>query len=444
MSNVLDYFQIQKRGSNVRTEVIAGATTFATMAYILIIQPKYMGDAGMDAVGVLLATALVSGVITIVMGLASNMPFALAPGMGSNAVLANSIVLAGIATWQVGLGMVFISGTVFLLLSIFGIRELIVKLIPKDIKIGISAGLGLFIIRTALVNARLVNPDFRGFGDFSDPSVLLSAVSIVICFILYFLRIKTGGKEYRIRSSLLIAIVVTTVIGIPMGVVQVPSSIFTSGGIASLGNIAFKADVLGALRPEYIAFVLAFFVSDFFGTLATALGLGQQMGMLDENGNFPIIGKIFLVDAIGSVVGTCMGVTVVTSYVRKRSLGIEVGGRTGLTSVVTGLFFLLAVLFAPLFLMIPTAATTPVLLIIGFVMMQGLKSIDFGIEEWVPVGMLIISTLFYGISQGIGIGLLTYCGVKSAYYLFTDERGMDKLPSPSPLYYPVDLYSVFI
>ncbi|MFR5415062.1 MAG: solute carrier family 23 protein, partial [Enterocloster bolteae] len=187
--------------------------------------------------------------------------------------------------------------------------------------------------------------------------------------------------------------------------------------------------VLGALRPEYIAFVLAFFVSDFFGTLATALGLGQQMGMLDENGNFPIIGKIFLVDAIGSVVGTCMGVTVVTSYVESAS-GIEVGGRTGLASVVTGLFFLLAVLFAPLFLMIPTAATTPVLLIIGFVMMQGLKSIDFGIEEWVPVGMLIISTLFYGISQGIGIGLLTYCGVKSAYYLFTDERGMDKLPSP--------------
>ena len=172
------------------------------------------------------------------------------------------------------------------------------------------------------------------------------------------------------------------------------------------------------MRPEYIAFVLAFFVSDFFGTLATALGLGQQMGLLDENGNFPIIGKIFLVDAIGSVVGTCMGVTVVTSYVESAS-GIEVGGRTGLASVVTGLF-----------LMIPTAATTPVLLIIGFVMMQGLKSIDFGIEEWVPVGMLIISTLFYGISQVIGIGLLTYCGVKSAYYLFTDERGMDKLPSP--------------
>ena len=429
MNTLEKHFKIRERGSSVRTEVLAGMTTFATMAYIIILQPVNMRDTGMDTVGILIATALVSAFITMLMGVAANMPIALAPGIASGIVLTYSIVVPGLADWKVGLGMSMISAILFLVLSLFKIREKIVELIPKNIKIGISAGLGIFIIRTALVNARLVNPDFRGFGDFSDPSVLLSAVSIVICFILYFLRIKTGGREYRIRSSLLIAIVVTTVIGIPMGVVQVPSSIFTSGGVASLGNIAFKADVLGALRPEYIAFVLAFFVSDFFGTLATALGLGQQMGMLDENGNFPIIGKIFLVDAIGSVVGTCMGVTVVTSYVESAS-GIEVGGRTGLASVVTGLFFLLAVLFAPLFLMIPTAATTPVLLIIGFVMMQGLKSIDFWIDEWVPVGMLIISTLFYGISQGIGIGLLTYCGVKSAYYLFTDERGMDKLPSP--------------
>ena len=424
MNTLETFFKIRERGSSVRTEVLAGMTTFATMAYIIILQPVNMRDTGMDTVGILIATALVSALITMLMGVAANMPIALAPGIASGIVLTYSIVAPGLATWQVGLGMSMISAILFLVLSLFKIREKIVELIPKNIKIGISAGLGIFIIRTALVNSGLVNPDFRGFGDFSAPSVLLSAVSIVICF----LRVKTGGREYRIRSSLLIAIIVTTVAGIPMGVVRVPSSIFTSGGLSSLGNIAFKADVAGALRPEYIAFVLAFFVSDFFGTLATALGLGQQMGMLDENGNFPIIGKIFLVDAIGSVVGTCMGVTVVTSYVESAS-GIEVGGRTGLASVVTGVFFLLAVLFAPLFLMIPAAATTPVLLIIGFVMMQGLKSIDFEIEEWVPVGMLIISTLFYGISQGIGIGLLTYCCVKSAYYLFTDERGRDKLPS---------------
>ena len=320
MNTLEKHFKIRERGSSVRTEVLAGMTTFATMAYIIILQPVNMRDTGMDTVGILIATALVSAFITMLMGVAANMPIALAPGIASGIVLTYSIVVPGLADWKVGLGMSMISAILFLVLSLFKIREKIVELIPKNIKIGISAGLGIFIIRTALVNARLVNPDFRGFGDFSDPSVLLSAVSIVICFILYFLRIKTGGKEYRIRSSLLIAIVVTTVIGIPMGVVQVPSSIFTSGGVASLGNIAFKADVLGALRPEYIAFVLAFFVSDFFGTLATALGLGQQMGMLDENGNFPIIGKIFLVDAIGSVVGTCMGVTVVTSMWKVRQV----------------------------------------------------------------------------------------------------------------------------
>jgi AGZA family xanthine/uracil permease-like MFS transporter len=246
---------------------------------------------------------------------------------------------------------------------------------------------------------------------------------------MYFFRIKINGKEYKIRGSLLLAIFVTTIIGIPMGVVTIPKSFLTSGGLSSLGNVAFKFDLLGALRLEYIAFIFAFFVSDFFGTLATALGLGQQMGMLDKNGNFPIIGKIFLVDAIGSVVGTCLGVTVVTSYVESAS-GIEAGGKTGFTSIITGLFFLLAIFFAPLFLMIPTAATTPVLIIIGFVMMQGLKSINYSIEEWIPVGTLIVATLFYGISQGIGIGLLAFCIVKIVYYLFTDERGKGKLPSP--------------
>ena len=232
MNTLEKHFKIRERGSSVRTEVLAGMTTFATMAYIIILQPVNMRDTGMDTVGILIATALVSAFITMLMGVAANMPIALAPGIASGIVLTYSIVVPGLADWKVGLGMSMISAILFLVLSLFKIREKIVELIPKNIKIGISAGLGIFIIRTALVNARLVNPDFRGFGDFSDPSVLLSAVSIVICFILYFLRIKTGGKEYRIRSSLLIAIVVTTVIGIPMGVVQVPSSIFTSGAVS--------------------------------------------------------------------------------------------------------------------------------------------------------------------------------------------------------------------
>ena len=212
------------------------------------------------------------------------------------------------------------------------------------------------------------------------------------------------------------------------GGVKLPESAITSGGFESLGNVAFKFDLIGALRPEFLAFVLAFFVSDFFGTLSTALALGNQMGALDKDGNFPAIGRIFLADAIGSVVGAAMGVTVVTSYAESAS-GIESGGRTGLANFATAALFILAIFFAPVFLMIPTAATTPVLLIIGLSMMQGLKNVDFVPDEWIPVGVMLISTLFYGIAKGIGLGLIAYCLVHFAYYLFDDEREKGQLPS---------------
>ena len=224
MNKIAAFFQIRERGSNIRTEILAGMTTFVTMAYILIIQPKNMSGAGMDAVGILLMTALLSGVITIVMGLVSNMPFALAPGLGSSAILANAIVIAGVASWQTGLGMVFISGTIFLVLSVFGIREAVTRMIPKNLKIGFSAGIGIFIIRIALVSSKLVQPNFKGFGDMGDPSVRLAAIGLVVCLILNFLRISRGGKTYQLRGGLFIGIVATTIIGILMGVVKIPQA----------------------------------------------------------------------------------------------------------------------------------------------------------------------------------------------------------------------------
>lgn len=426
MNTLENRFHLRESRTTVRTELLAGATTFATMAYICVLQPLYMKQAGMDAVGVLLSTALVSGLITMFMGWYSNMPIALAPGIASSVVLTFSIVQSGLASWETGLGMVMISALLFLILSLFNLREKVVALIPKNIKVGISAGLGVFIIRTALVNAKLINPDFRGFGNLSDPSTALAAISIGLCLLLYFVRIKINGREYKLRASLLVTIILTTLIGIPMGVTQVPGNMFTQGGLRALGNVAFKLDLFGALRPEYAAFIFAFFISDFFGTLATALGLGSQMEMLDENGNLPVIGKIFLADSIGSVVGAFMGLTIVTSYVESAA-GIEVGGKTGLSSIFTGLFFLGTMLFAPVFLMIPTAATTPVLIMIGISMMQGLKTVNYESTEWTPVAILIMSTLFYGISQGIGIGLFAYCMIKTAHYLFTGEQG--QMPS---------------
>ncbi len=422
------WFGLKQNGTNARTEVLAGCTTFATMAYILIVHPNYMRASGMDATGVLIASALVSAVITILMGVMSNCPIALAPGISSGAVMAYSIVQPGIATWQVAIGMSMISAIIFLLLSIFNVRGKVVEVIPKNIKIGISAGLGLFIIRTAIVNAGLMDAEFRSFGDLGDPAVRLAAISILLCLVLYFLRIRVNGRVYKIRSALLISIILSTVLGIFMGVVAIPESIVTSGGFSSLKNVAFQLDFFGALRPEYLAFVLAFFVSDFFGTLSTALALGSQMGALDENGNFPAIGRIFLADAIGSVVGAAMSVTVVTSYAESAS-GIECGGRTGLANFATAALFILAIFFAPVFLMIPTAATTPVLLIIGLSMMQGLKNVDFVPEEWIPVGIMLIATLFYGISKGIGLGMIAYCVVHFACHLFDDEREKGQLPS---------------
>ena len=422
------WFGLKKNGTNVRTEMLAGCTTFATMAYILIIHPNYMRVAGMDATGVLIATALVSAVITILMGVMSNCPIALAPGIASGAVMAYSIVQPGLATWEVALGMSMISAIIFFLLSVFNIRGKVVEVIPKNLKIGISAGLGLFIIRTAIVNAGLMDSGFRSFGDLSQPSVQLAAISILICLVLYFLRIRINDRVYKIKSALLLSIIISTVLGIFMGVVKLPESIFTSGGLSSLANVSFKFDLFGALRPEFLAFVLAFFVSDFFGTLSTAFALGSQMGALDKDGNFPAIGRIFLADSIGSVVGAAMGVTVVTSYAESAS-GIESGGRTGLANFATAALFILAIFFAPVFLMIPTAATTPVLIIIGLSMMQGLKNVDYVPDEWIPVGIMLISTLFYGLSKGIGLGLIAYCVVHFAYYLFDGQREKGKLPT---------------
>lgn len=421
-------FHIKQRGSSIQTEVLAGATTFATMAYILVIQPRNMGEAGMDPAGVLLATALVAGLVTILMGLVSNMPFALAPGLGSSSVLAYSIVLAGIASWQVGLGMVFISGTIFLILSVFGIRELIVKLIPKNIKIGISAGLGMFIVRIALVNAKLVAPNFKGLGDFSNPAVRLAGIGILICLVLNYARFTIRGRTYQIRGGLLMGIVITTIIGYFMGVVKAPASIFTQGALSSIGKVAFKADVLGALRPQYIVFMFSFFVSDFFSTLGTSLGLANKAGLMDKDGNFPAIGRVFLVDSMGTLVGATMGLSVVTTFVESAS-GVEVGGRTGFASIVTGCLFLLGMLFAPVFLMIPTAATSAALVFIGISMMSGLKNVEFDPIKWAPVAIFIIGSLFCGSPKGICFGLVSYCIINIMHFAFAKERVKGDLPS---------------
>ena len=418
-----------ERGSSLRTEIIAGITTFATMSYILIVQASMMVAAGMNGAGVMLMTALISGLATLAMGLYAKSPFALAPGMGTNAILAYTLVAQGICTWQQGIGIVFISGIFFVLLSLFKIREKVVEVIPKVLKIGVGASVGAFLIRLSLANANMINVNGSSFAlnlDFANPAVLLSWIGLAITLILYFLRVRINGKTYHVRGSLLISIILITIIGIGMGQVQVPASIITTNALSNIGEVAFKLDILGAMRPALFTFMLMFFMSDFFSTLGTALGVAGKAGMLDENGDLPIIGRIFLVDSCATVAGALCGLTTVTTYVESAS-GVEAGGRTGLTAVTTAILFFLSMLFAPLFLMVPTAATAPALIIIGISMMQTLKDVDFKSVEWFPVGLMIIVSIFGGIANGIALGLVTYCLTHWARYLFTDSRA--KAPS---------------
>lgn len=425
MKNFLEHhFHLTESGTNVRTELLAGITTFCTMAYILIVQSGMMVAAGMNGAGVMLATALISGLATLAMGLYAKSPFALAPGMGTNAILAYTLVAQGICTWQQGLGIVFISGCFFVLLSLFKVREKVVETIPKVLKVGVGASVGAFLIRLSLANAGMINVNGSSFAlnlNLADPAILLSWIGLAITLLLYFMRIRINGKTYHLRGALLVSIVLTTIIGIFMGQVQLPSSIITTNALSSLGDVMFKLDIRGALNPALFTFMLMFFMSDFFSTLGTALGVAGKAGMLDENGDLPTIGKIFLVDSTATVVGALSGLTTVTTYVESAS-GVEAGGRTGMTAVTTAICFFLSMLFAPLFLMVPTAATAPALIIIGISMMQTLKDVDFKSVEWFPVGLMVIVSIFGGIANGIALGLVTYCLTHWARYLFTDSR----------------------
>ena len=417
-------FHIKERGSSVRTEIIAGITTFATMSYILIVQANFMAATGINGAGIMLMTALISGLSTLAMGLYTNMPFALAPGMGTNAVIAFTLVAQGICTWQQAMGIVFIAGCVFVLLSVFNVREKVVQVIPKVLKIGVGASVGAFLIRLSLANANMVTVSGSSYGlnlNFADKSVLLSWIGLAITLILYFMRVRIKGKTYHIRGALLISIILITLIGIGMGLVSIPQSIFTTNAASSIGDVAFKLDILGALKPGLFTFMLMFFMGDFFSTLGTALGLGGKAGMLDDNGDLPVIGKVFLIDSCATVAGSLLSVSTVTTYVESAS-GVEAGGRTGLTAITTAICFFLSLLFAPLFLMVPTAATAPALIIIGISMMQTLKDVDFKSVEWFPVGLMVIVSIFGGIANGIALGLVAYCLSHWARYLFTDSR----------------------
>ncbi|MCJ8342229.1 MAG: NCS2 family permease [Cetobacterium sp.] len=397
-------FKLKEHNTSISTEITAGITTFMTMAYILIVQPMFMSAAGMDTGAVTVVTAILSAAFSIIMGLYTNRPFAMAPAMGGNAFLAYTLVAGGIVTWQVGMGMVFMSGIAFLLLTIFGLRGIIVTAIPKNLKFAIGVAVGFFIAMVGFKNGNLmtIKDGTILMGSLTDPRTIMSLTGLVITIALVLNRVKGG---------VLIAILVTTVIGIPLGVTKIPTSFFSMP--PSIMPIAFKLNIMDSLKWSFIPLVFTFFVGDFFSTLATLLGVSAQANLLDEDGNLPEIDKPFLVDSIATIVGAILGSTTITTFLESAA-GVEAGGRTGLTAITTGICFIVTIFLTPIVYIIPSAATAPALIFIGILMMTSMKFIDMeDLTEFVPAIITIMFTVFTdNMATGMSIGILSHVVIK--------------------------------
>lgn len=398
------YFSISERNSSVKVELGAGLATFMTMSYILIVHPAIMKNAGMPMNEVFTVTALMSFVFTFLMGIYAKLPFALAPAMGSNALLAFTLVGSGAFTWQQGLAMNFVSGVIFLAMSIFGIREVIVKFLPKSLKLGIGATVGIFLIELGFKNGQLmqvVNGSIA-IGNIKSPAAITAICGIFITAIL---------TARRVKCDMLLGIVAATIIGIPLGITKIPASFVAMP--SGISNIAFKMDFSNILSIKVLPILFIFFVGDFFSTLGTLLGVSEKAGLLDENGDLPEIQKPFIVDALGTVVGAASGTTTITTFVESAA-GVGAGGRTGLTAVFTSLFFVISLFLSPLAMMVPAAATAPALIIMGTMMLGGMRNIEYdNFTESFPVFFMVVATAFTNsISNGVGAGIIAYVIVK--------------------------------
>ena len=405
------FFKLKEHNTDVKTEVLAGITTFMTMAYILVVNPGMLSDTGMDFGGVFTATALSAIIATLVMALYAKYPFALAPGMGLNAFFAYNVVLGKMGkTWQFALTAVLIEGIVFILLSFVNAREAIFNAIPKNLKIAVSVGIGLFIAFIGLQNSGIVAANEEtgvALGNLKDPAVLLAVIGIVITGVLVARNVKGG---------LLVGIVATTLIGIPMGVTHIPT-----GGLGavvslppSLKPVAFQFVGFDQIFSfEMLVAVFTFLFVDIFDTVGTLAGVASKADMLDENGELPHVGKALMADAVGTVAGACFGTSTVTTFVESAS-GVAEGGRTGLTALTTAGMFGIALFFAPLFTMVPSAATAPALVIVGLFMMTSVTELDFSdMTEAIPAFLTIIMMPFaYSIAEGIVFGMVSYVLIK--------------------------------
>lgn len=419
------FFKLKENNTDVKTEIMAGITTFMTMAYILAVNPSILSAAGMDANAVLIATALASFVGTALMALVANYPFALAPGMGLNAYFAYTVVLTMGYSWQIALVAVFVEGIIFIILSLTNVREAIFNAIPMTLKSAVSVGIGLFIAFIGLQNAKLVvNNDstlvsYQTFKGENFHSVGVGAILALIgVLVIAIMLVK------NVKGAILFGILITWVLGIlceltgiyvpnpDAGMYSVIPSAIISFDFSAIGNTfgqVFRAD-FGSIRIlDFIVVMFAFLFVDLFDTLGTLIGVASKADMLDKDGKLPRIKGALLADAVATSVGAVFGTSTTTTYVESAS-GVTEGGRTGLTAITTGVLFLLALIFSPLFLTIPSFATAPALIIVGFYMMGAVVKIDFSdMAEAIPAFLCIIAMpLFYSISEGIAIGVISW------------------------------------
>jgi len=397
-------FKLKENRTDVRTEVLAGVTTFMTMAYIMFVNPDILSATGMPFGPVMTATVIAAGVTTILAGLLSNYPYALASGMGLNAFFAFTV--AAKAGWQAALGVVFLEGIIFLILSVTGAINTIDRAIPTTLKRAVGVGIGLFIALIGFNNAGLIQASPATLitrGNLTDKGPALAIIGLLITGILMALKV---------RGAMLIGILITTVIGIPMGVTKITGSII--GKPESLAPIFMKMDLKGALSLGFMT-IFSFWFVDVFDTVGTLMGTASRAKMLDENGQLPRIKEAMTADAIGTCLGAVLGTSTVTTYVES-SAGIAEGGRTGLTAVVVGILFLVSLIFAPLAGMVPSQATAPALIIVGVLMMLPVKEIDWeDFSDALPAFITIIMMPFaYSISDGIAAGFVVYPIVKLA------------------------------
>ncbi|MGP7732825.1 NCS2 family permease [Oceanimonas smirnovii] len=398
------YFKLKELNTNVRQEVVAGITTFLTMAYIIFVNPAILSEAGMDYGAVFVATCLAAAIGCFIMGLAANYPIALAPGMGLNAFFTYTVVLTEGYSWQSALGAVFFSGCIFVLLSLFKVREWIINAIPQPLKLGIAAGIGLFLALVGLKSAGIIvdNPaTLVGLGDITGLQAGLAVLG-------FFLIIGMAARG--MRGAVMIGILVITGLGLAFGDVEYQGIVSAP---PSIMPTFMQLDLAGALNVGMLSVIFAFLFVDLFDTSGTLIAVAQRAKLLDEQGRLPRLSRALLADSTASIAGSVLGTSTTTSYVESTA-GVAVGGRSGLTAVVTGLLFIAALLFSPLAGMVPAYATAGALVYVAVLMMAQLALLHWDdITEAVPaVVVLVMMPFTFSIANGIAFGFISYVGVK--------------------------------